>query len=71
MLDNCSTHPPAATLIRGNIHVMYLPPNDMSILQPMDQEIIEGQISADIFAKNDRLLQQKQFGSTISKKFYT
>ena len=39
-LDNCSTHPPAATLICGNIHVMYLPPNITSILQLMDQEII-------------------------------
>ena len=29
------------------------------------------QISADIFAKNDRLLQQKRFGSTISIKFHT
>ena len=39
-LDNCSAHPPAAILIRGNICVMYLPPNATSILQPMDQEII-------------------------------
>ena len=39
-LDNCSAHPPAATLIRGNIRVMYLPPNVTSIFQPMDQGII-------------------------------
>ena len=39
MLDNCPTHPPTATPIRGNIHVMYLPPNVMSILQPIDQGI--------------------------------
>ena len=39
-LDNCPAHPPAATLIRGNIRVMYLPPEITSILQPMDQEII-------------------------------
>ena len=31
-LDNCSTHPPAATFIHGNICVMYLPPNVTSIL---------------------------------------
>ena len=40
MLVNCSAHPPAATLICGNICVMYLPPNVTSILQLMDQGII-------------------------------
>ena len=39
-LDNCSAHPSAATLIRGNIRVMYLPPNAMPMRQPMDQGII-------------------------------
>ena len=39
-LDNCFTHPPAATFICGNIRVLYLPPNVTSILQPMDQGII-------------------------------
>ena len=39
-LDNFSTHPLAATCICGNIHVMYLPPNVISILQLMDQEVI-------------------------------
>ena len=40
MLDNCFTHPPTATLIHGNIRVMYLPPNITSIPQPMNQGII-------------------------------
>ena len=39
-LDNCFAHPPAATFIHGKIHVMYLLPNVMSILQLMDQGII-------------------------------
>jgi transposase len=37
VLDNCSAHPHVET---NNIHLLYLPPNTTSIIQPMDQEII-------------------------------
>ena len=41
-LDNCPAHPSADQLISedGSIRVMYLPPNTISLVQPMDQGII-------------------------------
>ncbi|XP_050338865.1 jerky protein homolog-like [Bactrocera neohumeralis] len=43
LLDNAPTHPSAETLNRenGKFTVKFLPPNVTSILQPMDQSIIE------------------------------
>lgn len=43
LLDNAPTHPSAETLNRenGKFTVKFLPPNVTSILQPMDQSVIE------------------------------
>lgn len=38
LLDNCTAHP--QTLTKDNVHVVFLPPNCTSIIQPMDQGII-------------------------------
>jgi hypothetical protein len=40
-LDNCPAHPDASLLISGNVHLVYLPPNCTSIIQPMDQRILQ------------------------------
>jgi hypothetical protein len=41
--DNCKAHPPATELVseRGNIFAAFLPPNVTSLIQPMDQGVIE------------------------------
>lgn len=41
LLDNCKAHPPAEELSVGNIFVVYLPPNVTSLIQPMDQGVIQ------------------------------
>ena len=41
VLDNCRAHPPVNELVYGNIFVAYLPPNVTSLIQPMDQGIIQ------------------------------
>lgn len=41
LLDNCKAHPPAEELVVGNIFVVYLPPNVTSLIQPMDQGVIQ------------------------------
>ncbi|XP_063850315.1 jerky protein homolog [Scylla paramamosain] len=41
LLDNCRAHPPAEELVVGNIFPVYLPPNVTSVIQPMDQGVIQ------------------------------
>ena len=41
ILDNCRAHPPATELVSGHILAVYLPPNVTSLIQPMDQGIIQ------------------------------
>uniref|UniRef100_K7F827 HTH CENPB-type domain-containing protein n=1 Tax=Pelodiscus sinensis TaxID=13735 RepID=K7F827_PELSI len=41
LLDNCRAHPPASELVSGNIFATYLPPNVTSLIQPMDQGVIQ------------------------------
>ncbi|CAH1967063.1 unnamed protein product [Acanthoscelides obtectus] len=41
VLDNAPSHPDAESLTRDGFKVIYLPPNVTSILQPMDQSVIE------------------------------
>jgi hypothetical protein len=41
LLDNCRAHPSASELVSGHIFTMYLPPNVTSLLQPMDQGVIQ------------------------------
>ena len=43
LLDNCSAHPDAGELTSndGKIFAIYLPPNVTSLIQPMDQGVIE------------------------------
>ena len=38
IIDNCTAHPSISNLT--NVQIVYLPPNTMSILQPMDQGVI-------------------------------
>uniref|UniRef100_A0A7M4FQZ8 DDE-1 domain-containing protein n=1 Tax=Crocodylus porosus TaxID=8502 RepID=A0A7M4FQZ8_CROPO len=41
ILDNCEAHPPETELVSGNIFTIILPTNVTSLIQPMDQGIIE------------------------------
>lgn len=41
VLDNCRAHPPVDQLVSGNIFTVYLPPNVTSVIQPMDQGVIQ------------------------------
>jgi hypothetical protein len=40
VLDNAPGHPTAQNGLCENVKVVFLPPNTMSLLQPMDQGII-------------------------------
>jgi hypothetical protein len=43
IINNCEDHPSATELVseRGNIFADFLPPNVTSLIQPMDQRVIE------------------------------
>uniref|UniRef100_K7GDC9 HTH CENPB-type domain-containing protein n=1 Tax=Pelodiscus sinensis TaxID=13735 RepID=K7GDC9_PELSI len=41
LLDNCRAHPPASELVAKIFPLTYLPPNVTSLLQPMDQGLIQ------------------------------
>lgn len=41
LLDNCRAHPCAQELKKGNISAVFLPPNVTSLIQPMDQGVIQ------------------------------
>ncbi|XP_039290473.1 jerky protein homolog-like [Nilaparvata lugens] len=41
LLDNAPTHPDESVLVSGDIRAIFLPPNVMSLLQPLDQGVIE------------------------------
>lgn len=41
LIDNCRAHPSDSELSHGNISTMFLPPNVTSLIQPMDQGIIQ------------------------------
>ena len=41
MLDNCYAHPKIEDLQNGNIFAALLPPNTTSLIQPVDQGVIE------------------------------
>lgn len=40
-VDNAPSHPAASELISGDIKVEFLPPNTTSVLQPMDQQVLQ------------------------------
>lgn len=40
VLDNCTAHPSAEILEKDNVRVIFLPPNCTSLLQPLDQGIL-------------------------------
>lgn len=41
LIDNAPSHPPIEELAKGNITVKFLPPNVTSLIQPMDQGVLE------------------------------
>lgn len=41
IVANCKAHPEAEELVSGNISITYLPPNSTTLLQPMDQGVIQ------------------------------
>ncbi|GBM17648.1 Jerky [Araneus ventricosus] len=41
LLDNCKAHPPVDELVSGHIVATLLPPNVTSLIQPMDQRVIQ------------------------------
>lgn len=41
LLDNCKAHPTTDELVSGNIFATLLPPNVTSLIQPMDQGVIQ------------------------------
>ena len=45
LLDNCRAHPPSSELRKGNVFTMFLPPNVTSLIQPMNQGIIQNFIA--------------------------
>lgn len=69
LLDNCRAHPPASQLVNGNIFVVYLPPNVTSLIQPMDQGVIQKFKSAyrASFARN--MLNTTQAVTEFQKSF--
>ncbi len=46
LLDNCSAHPDEDELVSsdGKIKAVFLPPNVTSLIQPMDQGVLESQL---------------------------
>lgn len=41
LLDNAPSHPSEEELLKGDIKAIFLPPNVTSLIQPMDQGVIE------------------------------
>lgn len=41
LLDNCRAHPPASELVSGQIFATFLPANVTSLIQPLDQGVIQ------------------------------
>lgn len=41
LLDNAPSHPSEENLVKGDIKAIFLPPNVTSLIQPMDQGVIE------------------------------
>uniref|UniRef100_A0A7M4DWB0 DDE-1 domain-containing protein n=1 Tax=Crocodylus porosus TaxID=8502 RepID=A0A7M4DWB0_CROPO len=41
LLDSCQAHPPECELVSGNSFTIFLPPDVTSLIQPMDQVIIQ------------------------------
>ena len=40
VLDNCAAHPDENILIKDNVQVIFLPPNCTSLIQPIDQGVL-------------------------------
>nr|XP_033788001.1 jerky protein homolog isoform X2 [Geotrypetes seraphini] len=62
LLDNCRTHPPAEELVNGNIFVCYLPVNVTSLIQPMDQGVIQ---NVKMFYMRDFMQKMSNFDGTV------
>jgi len=41
LIDNCSAHPDELSSRDGSVTCMFLPPNTTSLIQPMDQEVLQ------------------------------
>ncbi|XP_069741553.1 jerky protein homolog [Narcine bancroftii] len=62
LLDSCHAHPPAEELMNGNIFVCYLPPNVTSLIQPMDQGVIQ---NVKMLYRRDFMRKMTNFDGTI------
>lgn len=40
VMDNCSAHPEAETLVKKNVFAVFLLSNHTSVIEPMDQGIL-------------------------------
>ena len=67
VLDNAPAHPDPATLAakEGGIKAMYLPPNTTSLVQPMDQGVLEALERRYRKAMLQKLLLEDQEGRSI------
>ena len=41
LIDNCSAHPDELSSRDGSVKCMFLPPNTTSLIQPMDQGVLQ------------------------------
>nr|XP_033804225.1 jerky protein homolog [Geotrypetes seraphini] len=62
LLDNCRAHPPAEELVNGNIFVCYLPASVTSLIQPMNQGVIQ---NVKMFYRRDFMRKMTNFDGTI------
>ncbi|XP_069780147.1 jerky protein homolog [Narcine bancroftii] len=62
LLDHSRAHPPAEKLRNGNIFVCYLPPNVTSLIQPMNQGVIQ---NVKILYRRDFMWRMTNFDGTI------
>ena len=70
LLDNCNAHPNALELQKGNVFVVFLPPNVTAVIQPMDQGVIQ---NMKCYYRRDFLRELVNYEGTIKnfQKSYT
>ena len=68
LLDNCSAHPDAEELVSddGKIFAKFLPPNVTSLIQPMDQGVLESLKRRNKKKLLQRLLIEDESGTPVT-----